>query len=113
MILRVAALPEGALAASAAFHGRELPRIVSALSETRDPITVVFAPADHTHGAWRMAAVQSLARSCAPRRVNAVASDDEDAVAAAVRYLADADGVTGQYLPLDGTGAGTVLFDER
>jgi hypothetical protein len=47
----------------------------------------VFPAADHSHRGWRLAAVQGLAREHAPRRVNAVASDDEAAIAAAARYL--------------------------
>jgi hypothetical protein len=41
--------------------------------------------------------------------VNALESDDEAAIAAAAGWLTDAGGVTGQLLPLDGTGAGPVL----
>jgi hypothetical protein len=72
-------------------------------------LVLVFPPADHTHSAWRLAAVESLAREQAPRRVNAVASADEAAIAAALAYLVKAEGVTGQYLPLDSAGAGAVL----
>ncbi len=108
-LYRVMVLPGSALAASATFHGRDLPRIISLFSEVRDPVTLVFPPADHTHQGWRLAAVQSLARARKPRRVNAVESDDEAAIAGAVRYLDGADGVTGQLLPLDGVGAGEVI----
>jgi hypothetical protein len=45
----------------------------------------------------------------APRRINAVASDKEAGIASALAYLSGADGLTGQYLPLDDAGAGTVL----
>jgi hypothetical protein len=109
MLFAVEDLPAAPLAASATFHARELPRLIAAMAQNRDPLMLVFAPADHTHRAWRLAAVQSLARARAPRRVNAVASDDAAAIAAAARYLDDADGVTGQYLPLDGHGAGEVV----
>ena len=54
--------------------------------------------------------MQGLAREHAPIRVNAVASDDEAAIAAAARYLAAAEGITGQLLILDGMGAGEVLY---
>jgi hypothetical protein len=74
-----------------------------------DSFVLVFAPADHTHRAWRLAAVQALALAHAPLRINAVASDDERAVAAAERYLATAPGITGQCWALDGNGAGEVL----
>jgi hypothetical protein len=108
-IYRVAELPGAPLAAAATFHGRELPAIIAAMTESRDALTLVFAPADHTHRSWRLAAVQSLARARAPRRVNAVASVDEAAIDEAARYLDAADGVTGQYLVLDSHGAGEVL----
>jgi hypothetical protein len=74
-----------------------------------DSFVLVFAPADHTHRAWRIAAVQALALAHAPLRINAVASDDGRAVAEAERYLAAAPGITGQYWALDGNGAGEVL----
>ena len=104
-VLRIASLPDDPLAAAATFHALELPRIVSVLAETRDALTIAFDPADHRHRGWRCAAVQSLARARAPGRVNAVASADEAAVAAASAYLAGAAGVTGQYWALDAAGA--------
>ena len=107
-LLRIGALPDEALAAAAEFHAVVLPRVLAEL-EGGETLTLVFAPADHTHRAWRLAAVQSLARHHAPARVNALASDDERAIAAALDYLAAAEGVTGQYLPLDGNGAEALL----
>ena len=59
---------------------------------------LVFAPADHTHRGWRLAAVQELARAAAPLRVNGVAGDDDAAIAAADRLPRRAPGVTGQLL---------------
>ena len=99
-LLRIGALPGEALAAAAEFHAVILPRVLAELAR-RETLTLVFAPADHTHRAWRLAAVQGLARQYAPIRLNALASDDERAIAAALKYLAAAAGVTGQYLPLD------------
>ena len=72
-------------------------------------LTLVFPPADHSHRAWRLAAVQALAREHAPIRVNALASDSAKAIAAALAYLETAGGVTGQLLQLDDTGAGEVV----
>ena len=74
-----------------------------------EDLVVVFPPADHTHRGWRLAVVQTLARQFAQHRINAVASDDEAAIHAAIRYLNEADGVTGQYLTLDSAGAGEVI----
>ena len=107
-LLRIGALPGEALAAAAEFHAAVLPRVLVEL-QGAGMLTLVFAPADHRHRAWRLAAVQSLARQYAPLRVNALASDDECAIAAALKYLAAAEGVTGQYLPLDGSGAEALL----
>ena len=72
-------------------------------------LTLIFPPADHSHRAWRLAAVQALAREYAPVRVNALASKSESAIAAALAYLGTAEGVTGQLLELDDTGAGEVV----
>ena len=109
-LLRVGLLPEPALAASTHFHARVLPDVLRELAGGEDAV-LVFAPCDHTHRAWRLALVQQLAREHAPVRVNAVAGESEEAIGAAVRYLAGAPGVTGQYLPLDDTGAGDVLSE--
>lgn len=106
----VGPLPEDALAAAAHFHAVVLPGIIEALREgSSAQLTIAFAPADHTHRGWRLAAVQGLARQHAPLRVNAIEGDDDAAIAAAAAYLASADGVTGQFLPLDGVGAGKVV----
>lgn len=91
-------------AAAAAFHRAWLEK-AQALLAAGGNLALVFAPADHSHAGWRLAAVQMLAREAAPLRVNAIASDDARAIAAALTYLAAADGITGQYLPLDGAGA--------
>lgn len=109
MLFRVGPLPERALEASAEFHAQILPDVLQALEQGPAHLVLVFAPADHAHRGWRLAAVQSLAREHAPLRVNALAGDDEAAIAAAACYLEKAEGVTGQLLPLDGKGAGEVL----
>ena len=100
--IRVGQLPPEPLDAARAFHA-QIP------TPTAENLTLIFAPADHTHRAWRAAAIQSLARQSAPARVNAIASDHEPAIASAIAYLSAAPGVTGQLLELDGTGAGEVL----
>ncbi|MFM5948982.1 MAG: Rossmann fold domain-containing protein [Novosphingobium sp.] len=103
----VTGLPDLPSAAAAVFHREWLGRAQAALNG--DDVALVFAPADHTHSGWRLAAVQMLAREHAPRRVNAVASADPAGIAAALEYLGAADGITGQYLPLDSAGAGAVV----
>ena len=108
-LLRVGLLPQEPLAAAATFHAEILPRVTEALADRQDLI-LVFGPADHTHREWRLAIVRGLARQHAPVRVNAVAGDDEAAIAAVAEYLTRAPGVTGQLLPLDGIGAVPVLY---
>lgn len=110
-VLRIDALPGAALDAAADFHDRWLPRIraLTANCPAGDDLALVFAPCDHTHRAWRVAAVQELAREAAPVRVNALAADSEAAIAQSLRYLNAAPGVTGQYLQLDDGGAGSVV----
>lgn len=103
--LDVTGLPDRPSAAAAAFHSEWLPRVQDALAAGED-LLLVFPPADHTHATWRLAAVQVLAREAAPQRINAVASADSAAIDAALAYLGQTGGVTGQYLPLDSAGAG-------
>ena len=107
MLLRIAGLPEAALAAAADFHARVLPQIIA--TQPGKDLLLVFPPAEHSHRAWRLAAVQALAREHAPLRVNAIESADEAGIAAAEAFLAKAPGVTGQYLPLDAEGASGAL----
>jgi hypothetical protein len=106
-LVRVEGLPQAPLDAAAEFHGKWLPLLNPPRSG--EDLLLIFPPADHTHRAWRLAAVQELARVAAPRRVNGVATESEQAIAAAAAYLAQALGVTGQYLTLDDAGAGAVL----
>ncbi len=108
-VLRVGGLGPEPLAAAARFYAEALPAIVAALAEVADHLVIVFEPADYTHRDWRLAAVRQLARDHAPIRLNALASEDETAITAAVTYLGTAQGVTGQYLLLDGNGAEALL----
>ena len=97
-------LPAEPLAAAGVFHQHWLPH-VEALLAGGDDVMVALSPADHTHREWRRAIAAGLARAHTPRRVNLVAG--EGAVLAAIeRYLADAPGITGQYLEGDGAGVG-------
>ena len=107
-LLRVEGLSDGALMASAQFHAEILPQALEVLLGGEDVI-LAFPAADHSHRAWRLAVVQQLARDAAPLRVNGLAGGDEAAIGAAMAYLAQSPGVTGQVLALDGNGAGKVL----
>ncbi len=96
-------------AAAAEFHRTIMPQAAAMLSAGAQCVTLLFAPSDHTHRAWRLAAVQALAHEHAPARVNAIAGEGDAAVSAALAWLEAAEGVTGQYLPLDDVGAGAVI----
>ncbi len=111
-VLEVQPLPDLPSAAAAVFHLEYLPRAAALLdtSPKGENMVLIFLPADHTHRGWRLAAVQGLARESAPRRVNAIASDNAAAIGAALTYLNAAGGVTGQYLQLDDAGASPVVL---
>lgn len=100
-VLRIEGLAQAPLDASAQFHSHWLPRIGETLvGRPGEDLALVFAPADYTHRAWCLAAVQELARAHAPCRINAVSGSSEAQVATALAYLDSAPGVTGQYLVL-------------
>jgi hypothetical protein len=69
-------------------------------------LALIFPPAGHEHKAWRLAAIQGLARELAPGRVNGIVGADQAAVAETVAFLAHAPGITGQVLEVDGNSAG-------
>lgn len=113
-LIHVGPLADEPLEAAADFHARLLPGIEAALGGGSDPLTLVFLPASIEHRGWRLAIVQGLARRFAPSRINALEADAPATIAAAVRWLSGAGGVTGQLLPLvsgtpDGTGVAPVL----
>ena len=108
-VFEVQSLGEEPSAAAAQFYSQYLPLIGIQLAVIGEPLTILFPPADYTHAAWRLAAVQALAREAAPQRVNAAAGGGGAARLAAVKYLEAAEGVTGQVLQLDDAGAGTVV----
>ncbi len=89
-------LPDDALAAAGLFHQHWLSHIEQQLDDDLDVVITVPA-ADHTHREWRRAIIAGLARKHTPRRVNMVAGKGA-ALDATVVYLAEAPGVTGQYL---------------
>jgi len=99
--LRVEGLPDSPLDAAAAFHTDWLPRARAALAEGRD-LALMFPPAGHEHRGWRLAAVQELAREAAPLRVNALVGAEDEALAAMLEWLAQAEAITGQLLTVDG-----------
>ena len=89
-------LPDDPRAAAGLFHQHGLSHIEHQLEGGLD-VTITVPAANHTHREWRRAVTAGLARKHAPRRVNMVAGEGA-AVDATVVYLAEAPGVTGQYL---------------
>jgi hypothetical protein len=61
-------------------------------------LAIILPPAAHDHRDWRLALARDLAREAAPRRVNVVAGSPGEALEQTLRFLADAPGVTGQYM---------------
>lgn len=110
MELPVGPLPDDPLAAAANFHSDWLPRVLALLDSGESVLTLVFAPAGLAHSGWREAAVQLLARERTPARINAICGEDPAAIRATASFIAGAPGLTGQYLVLDGNGAGPVLY---
>ncbi|UIP06294.1 hypothetical protein LY632_11420 [Erythrobacter sp. SDW2] len=105
VVLDCCALPGNALEAAARFHADYLPQLAGLL-DGAESLVIVMPPAPYDHADWRRAVARDLARAHAPRRVNVVGGND---AAATLEYLARAPGLTGQYLALDGTGAGDAL----
>ena len=94
-------LPPAPLEAAAHFYSRILPAIREDLPHIAEVI-VTFARADHAHQAWRLAAIQALAREAAPKRVNGIVGGDLDAVRGVCDFLERAPGITGQLLAVGG-----------
>ncbi len=111
-LIRVEGLPASPLEAAARFYAMVAPQVAQ---DGAAVITLLFPCADHTHRGWREAAVASLARALAPRRINGIVGDDGAAIAATLAYLEGAEAMTGQLLPLDSClpldshGAGEVI----
>jgi|SRR5690606_10157752 len=96
-MLRLEGLPDSSLDAAAEFHARWLAEARQLLGQG-EGLVLVFPAAPHPHHAWRLAAVQELAREAAPQRVTGVEAGGADATAATIAYLEGAPGVTGQFL---------------
>jgi len=102
-VIRIMDLPDKPVEAAAKFYAEYVPLARDVL-DGRGPvaeieaIALVFPAAGLEHRAWRLAAVQDLAREAAPRRVNGLTGSPEDAIDRATDWLADAAGITGQVL---------------
>ncbi len=98
--IAIADLPSSPLAAASSFHGAHVTNLLEC-AKGMDVITIILPPADHAHCAWRLAAVQELARAAAPTRVNAIVGTDAAGIARTADWLEQAAGVTGHVLTIE------------
>jgi hypothetical protein len=97
--LEIGLLPDAALDAATAFMALYLEAARALLGEPDCTALAILLPsAEHDHTDWRRTLARDLAREVTPKRVNIVAGHPDDARMATLRFLADAPGVTGQYL---------------
>lgn len=101
--LEVTLLPDGALDAQTAFMALHLEAARALLADPdTTALAILLPPAAHGHRDWRLALARDLAREAAarevPGRVNIVSGHPGEARNDVLRFLADAPGVTGQYL---------------
>jgi hypothetical protein len=97
--IEVTLLPDSALDAQTAFMALHLDAARALLADpATTALAIVLPRAPHDHRDWRLALARDLAREAAPKRVNIVSGHLGEALAATLRFLADAPGVTGQYL---------------
>ena len=97
--LEVTLLPDSALDAQTAFMALHLEAARALLADPETTsLAIILPPASHDHRDWRLALARDLAREVAPRRANIVSGHPGEARNDVLRFLADAPGVTGQYL---------------
>lgn len=100
--LEVGLLPDGPLDASVAVMALHLEAARAILADPETTaLAIILPPAPNAHRDWRLALARNLAREVAPKRVNIVAGPQGAAREATLCFLADAPGVTGQYLVCD------------
>jgi hypothetical protein len=97
--LEIGLLPDAPLDAAGAFMAFHLTAARALLDQPDCSALAIILPlAGHDHRDWRLALARDLAREVAPKRVNILAGAAGEALAASLRFLTDAPGVTGQYL---------------
>jgi hypothetical protein len=97
--LEVGLLPDSAMDAAGAFMAFHLEPARAMLADPDcSALAIILPTAGHDHRDWRLALARDLAREAAPKRVNVVAGPPGEALAASLRFLSDAPGVTGHYL---------------
>jgi hypothetical protein len=100
--LEVGLLPDAALDAAMAFMALHLEAARALLADPQTTaLAIILPPTGHDHRDWRLALARDLAREAAPKRVNVVSGPSGEPLELALRFLADAPGVTGQYLVCD------------
>ena len=95
--IRVSRNSDSPLGAADEFYTEDCPSLKD-YPEGFDLMVLYFDGAGPEHHAWRLAAIQGLAREAVPARVNGIVGDDEPALAATLAWLERAPGVTGQLL---------------
>ena len=100
-VIETGPLAPGALEAAATFYERFSGAVAHAIADGAGSVVLVLPAAPYDHADWRRAAARDMARLHAPVRVNVVGGDDPRARVATTEYLAMAEAVTGQYLPLE------------
>jgi len=99
-LIEAGLLPGNPLDAAGAFMAFHLENARALLAEPDcTALAIILPPAGREHRDWRLALARDLAREAAPKRVNIVAGAPGEQRTAILSFLADAPGVTGQYLP--------------
>jgi len=98
-VLAIKSLPANAVEAAAQFHAEDLPKVQALLQGGLGAVAIVMPSAPSDHDDWRRAITRDLARAHAPQRVNVTCGSCPEAVEDMLKYLRDAPGITGQYLP--------------
>jgi len=98
-VLAIKSLPANAVEAAAQFHAEDLPKVQALLQGGLGAVAIVMPSAPSDHDDWRRAITRDLARAHAPQRVNVTCGSCPEAVEGMLKYLRDAPGITGQYLP--------------
>ncbi len=97
-VLMIEELPDCAVEAAARFYSHYLPPVLEALEHGASALAICLPPAAQDHDDWRRAVARDLARAHAPKIVNCVSGHNGPTLDAILAYLADAPGLTGQYL---------------
>ncbi len=104
VLIETGPLAPGALEAAATFYERHSGAVAHAIAGGAISVVLAMPAATYDHKDWRRTAARDLARLHTPVRVNVIGGGDPAAIRATSAYLADAQAITGQYLPLAASG---------